>query len=77
MILKKDLNEGWDLAIIDYVYGKPGKKYLNVIGFVKCIHKDNDDDYKYNYYEAMVPELDYQVCYIHQTKIVEIFKSNK
>ena len=67
----ENVNKGWGLAIVDYVYGKPGKKYTSVISFVKCIHNYHQDDYENNYYEAIIPDLDYEICYIDKKKIVK------
>ena len=61
---EENVNVGWNLAVIDYVYGKPGKRYTNVIGFVKCVHD--------NYYETIIPDLDYELCYIDSSKIIRI-----
>ena len=69
---EENVNKGWSLAIIDYVYGKPGKRYTNVIGFIKCIHDFHIDDYQDNYYEAIIPDLDYELCYIDKRKIVRM-----
>ena len=70
---EENVNKGWSLAVVDYVYGKPGKKYKDVICFIKCIHNHHIDDYQDNYYEAIIPDLDYEICYIGKSKVVKVY----
>ncbi len=64
--ISDNINEGWYLAIVDYVYCSPGLRHEDVICFVKCIQYYQSED---SYFEAIVPILDYNIIYIGKDKI--------
>lgn len=63
----------WHGVLIDYLYcEKPPFKHENIFGHAKKIkiEEDCEDDY----YEVIIPSLDYLVLYITKRRILKFYE---
>lgn len=65
-----DINkEIWRLALIDEVYSyKSPNRLYDVFAHVNLVQKDEDNE-KNDYYEALIPELNFMSIFILKSRI--------
>ena len=63
-----EINKGWVGAVVNHLYIN-GKIEKNIFVHAKLVHKFDDDNDDYGYYEIMIPSEDFKIAYVTQKKI--------
>jgi hypothetical protein len=71
-MLKKDANNKWIGVIVNYIYFKE-VKHENIFAHAKLVHEVSGEK-DLNYYEIIVPALEFFTCYIDNKKIIKFLE---